>query len=157
MLASLTYMIVPLILIGSGTASLVLSMLRRGDPDFMRGMMPREILSIVGPGLVLVLVGIVLSFVILIFLGTAIAHMTKSGEFGKAFALSEILGAIRRIGWGRYLGWIILVVIISVLVGAVAGSIPYLGWIIRAIISPAVTVFFFRSLGMLYSESATTP
>jgi hypothetical protein len=59
---------------------------------------------------------------------------------------------IRKIGWGKYIAWLILVVIIAVIFGAIAGAIPYVGWIIAAIIGPGLTVFFFRSLGLLYSE-----
>lgn len=158
--ASLIYMIVPLILIGAGVAPFIYAIVRRGGPESMRGLTPLDFMSgftprmllVAGAGLVLVLLGALLAFVILIFLGAAIAHMVKTGLFGKAFAFGEVLDVVRKIGWGRYLGWIVLVAVISVVVGAIAGAIPFLGWLIRAIISPALTVFLFRSLGLLYSE-----
>jgi hypothetical protein len=80
--------------------------------------------------------------------------MIKTGKFGKAFAFGEILGIIPKIGWGKYLAWIILIVIIAAVVGAITGAIPQpAGWIVSVIIGPVLIVFFFRSLGLLYSEA----
>jgi len=107
-----------------------------------------------GTGATLVIIGIVVAFFMLIILAAGIAHMIKTGSFGKAFAFGEILGLIGKVGWGKYLAWVILVAIIAFIVGAIVGAIPYLGWLIGAIIGPGVTVFFFRSLGILYSEGA---
>ena len=154
-LASLIYMIVPSILIGAGMGSFIAAMVMRGGSDFMtKGFKFSEIFLFGGIGILLVLVGVVLAFVILIFLAAAIAHMVKTGQFGKAFALGEILSLIRKIGWGKYLGWIFLVIVIAVIVGAVGGAIPFVGWLLRAIVSPILAVFLFRSLGLLYSEGS---
>jgi len=78
--------------------------------------------------------------------------MIKTDKFGKAFAFGEIFRIVGKVGWLKYLAWVILVAIISAIIGAVVGSIPYVGWVISAIIGPPVVVFFFRSLGLLYSE-----
>jgi hypothetical protein len=88
----------------------------------------------------------------LILLAAGIAHMIKTDKFGKAFAFGEILGIIKKVGWGKYIAWIILVAVIAFIVGAIVGAIPYVGWLISVIIGPGVIVFFFRSLGLLYSE-----
>jgi len=88
----------------------------------------------------------------LIILAAGIAHMIKTDKFGKAFAFGEIFRIVGKVGWLKYLAWVILVAIISAIIGAVVGSIPYVGWVISAIIGPPVVVFFFRSLGLLYSE-----
>lgn len=146
--ASLIYMLIPLVLIGSGAAALITAIAARGGQDFLRGL-----LLLGGTGLVLVLVGVVIAFVMLIVLGAGIAHMIKTAKFGKAFAFGEIFSVIGRIGWVRYLGWVVLVAVISVMVGAI-GSIPYIGWVVAAVIAPVLMVFFFRSLGILYSEGA---
>ncbi|HKM51547.1 MAG TPA: DUF4013 domain-containing protein, partial [Candidatus Bathyarchaeia archaeon] len=99
--ASLIYMIIPLILIVVGLGGVIAS------TDMTRGA-----LLMGGTGLVLSLIGFVLIFVLLILLAAGIAHMVKTGKFSKAFAFSEILGVIRKIGWGKYIVWIILVWII---------------------------------------------
>ena len=153
--ASLIYMLIPLLLIGAGVGSFVAAMLAAGGPDFVvRGFTPGAMFLLGGTGLVLVLVGVVVAFFMLIILAAGVAHMIKTGKFGKAFAFGEIFGVLGKIGWGRYLAWVILVAIIAVIVGALVGAIPYVGWLISAIIGPALIVFFFRSLGILYSEGA---
>ena len=144
--ASLIYMIIPLILIAVGVGGLVAGMFMGG------GVAPMLLLG--GTGLVLLLIGIVVAFLMLIVLAAGVAHMIKTGKFGKAFAFGEIFRVIAKVGWGKYLVWVVFVAVIAIIVGGVCGSIPYVGWLIMAIIGPALLVFFFRSLGILYSEGA---
>jgi hypothetical protein len=152
-IASIIYMLIPLILIVAGFGSFFAAMVTGGGPNFMwGGFTPAYMGLLGGTGAVLVLVGLLVAFVMLILLAAGIAHMIKTGKFGKAFAFGEILGIIGKIGWGKYIAWLILIVILAAIVGAIAGAIPYVGWIIAAIIGPALTVFYFRSLGLLYSE-----
>lgn len=146
--ASLIYMIIPVILIAAGAASLFASFFLMQREVIPPGMM------FGGTGLVLVLAGIILAFFFLIILGAGMAHMIKTGKFGKAFAFGEIFSIIRGIGWGKYLGWIIVVIVIALVIGAIAGVVPFVGWIISAIISPVLTVFIFRSMGLLYNDGA---
>ncbi len=146
--ASLIYMIIPIILLVLGAGSLYAGVLMQGQMPGLGGM------ALGGTGLVLVLVGIVLAIIMLILLAVGIAHMIKTGKFGKAFAFSEIFAIIRGIGWGKYLGWIVVVVIIAIVIGAISGAIPFVGWIVSAIISPVLSVFIFRSLGLLYNDGA---
>jgi ribosomal protein L40E len=145
-IASMIYMIVPLALIVSGAVSMG------------AGIFGGEAASLVlgGFGVVLLLVGLLLAFIFLIFLGVGIAHMVKTGKFGKAFAFGEILTIIKGIGWGKYLGWAVVTVIIAMVVGGLTSSIPYVGWLLSAIISPFLSVFIFRSLGDLYNDGAPT-
>jgi len=35
---------------------------------------------------------------------------------------------------------------------SIAGALSFVGWIIAAIIGPALTMFYFRSLGLLYGQ-----
>jgi hypothetical protein len=146
--AALVYMLIPAILIGAGVASFSAGGLLQG------GMVGPGALVFGGTGLVLVMVGAILAFFFLLVLSIGMAYMVRTGKFGNAFAFTEIFGAIRGIGWVNYLGWAIVVFIIAVVIGGITGAIPYLGWLISAIISPALTVFIFRSLGLLYSQSA---
>ncbi len=152
-IASIIYMLIPLILIAAGFGSFLAAMVTGGGPNLMwGGFTPAYMGLLGGTGVVLVLVGLLVAFVMLILLAAGIAHMIKTGKFGKAFAFGEILNVIGKIGWGKYIAWLILIVILAAIVGAIAGAIPYVGWIIAAIIGPALTVFYFRSLGLLYSE-----
>jgi hypothetical protein len=150
---SLIYMIIPMALIGAGMGSFLSALfmgggLMTGTPQPMEA---AGTMFLGGTGLVLLLVGAILAFLALIMLGAAIAHMIKKGKFGKAFAFGEILDVIHGIGWGKYFAWVVLVAIIAVVVGAITRAIPFVGWLIGVVIAPAVAVFFFRSLGILYS------
>ena len=152
-IVSVIYMLVPLVLIAAGVGSFFAAGIMEGGPDFMlRGFSPAYMGLLSGTGLALALIGVLIAFVMLIILAAGIAHMIKTGKFGKAFAFGEILAVIRKIGWGKYIAWLILIVVLAGIVGAIAGAIPYVGWIIAAVIGPALTVFYFRSLGLLYSE-----
>jgi hypothetical protein len=152
-IATIIYMLIPLILIGAGIGSVFAGSVMERGPDFMwSGFTPAYMGLLGGTGIVLVLIGLLVAFVMLILLAAGIAHMIKTGKFGKAFAFGEILNVIRKIGWGKYLAWLVLIVVIAAIVGAIAGALPFVGWIIAAIIGPALTVFYFRSLGLLYSQ-----
>jgi hypothetical protein len=123
-IATIIYMLIPLILIGAGIGSVFME----HGPDFMwSGFTPAYTGLLGGAGIVLVLIGLLVAF-------------------------GEILGIIEKIGWGKYLAWLVLIVVIAAIVGAIAGALPFVGWIIAAIIGPALTVFYFRSLGLLYSQ-----
>lgn len=143
-IASLIYMIVPLALVISGAVSMGAGIFSGESASLMLG----------GLGVLLLLIGLLLAFVFLIFLGVGIAHMVKTGKFGKAFAFGEILSIIGRIGWGKYIGWAIVTAIIAFVVGGLASSIPYVGWLLSAVISPFLFIFIFRSLGDLYNDGA---
>jgi len=152
-IAAIIYMLIPLILIGAGIGSGFAGSVMERGPNFMwSGFTPAYMGLLGGAGIVLVLIGLLVAFVMLILLAAGIAHMIKTGKFGKAFAFGEILNVIGKIGWGKYLAWLVLIVVIAAIVGAIAGALPFVGWIIAAIIGPALTVFYFRSLGLLYSQ-----
>jgi RNA polymerase subunit RPABC4/transcription elongation factor Spt4 len=149
--ASLIYMIIPLILIGAGALSFV-GMSGLGGTGSL-ATSPGAVMF-AGAGIAFILLGLIIAFVLLLLLSIGVALMIKTGKFGKAFAFGEILGVIGRIGWLRYIGWAILVFVMAAVVGGVAGAIPLVGWIISLVISPVLTIFVFRSLGLLFNEGA---
>jgi hypothetical protein len=107
-----------------------------------------------GTGILILLVGIIIAVLLLIFLGVGLAHMIKNGKFGKAFAFGEILGIIRGIGWAKYLGWIVITIVISTILIGISSAVPIVGSIIAAIVQPILGVFIFRSMGLLYNDGA---
>jgi hypothetical protein len=135
--AAIVYMIVPSILIGFGA----------GFFAGYQGM-------ITGVGIVTMIIGVILMFFIAIILAMAIVHMVKHNSFGKAFAVSEVLAIIRKIGWGKYILWLIIVFVLAIIVGAIS-MIPIIGWLISAIISPVFGVFASRSATLIYGEGAS--
>jgi hypothetical protein len=152
--AILIYMLVPTILIAVGLAGTFAGLMSYQGSAVAPAVLAAESGLIGGVGLILILVGALLAIPLLIILGVGLAHMIKTGKFGKAFAFGEIFGIIRSIGWGKYLGWVIVTIVIVVVLGAVSGAIPVVGSLIAAIIQPIVGVFIFRSLGLLYNEGA---
>jgi RNA polymerase subunit RPABC4/transcription elongation factor Spt4 len=146
--ASLVYMLIPTILIVVGAISALGGAFSSQEETVTSGIM------LGGAGVALLLVGLILAFFFLIVLGVGIAHMVKTEKFGQAFAFGELISIIRGIGWAKYLGWVIVTSIIALLVGGVTGRIPFVGWLISAVVSPFLTVFIFRSLGDLYNDGA---
>jgi hypothetical protein len=147
--AGFIYMIIPAILVGLGAGSVFAGVSGLG-PNLMAG---RFVLA--GFGALLLLVGLVLAFVFAIFFAMGIAHMLRTNKFGKAFAFGEIRQIIGRIGWGRYVAWLVVFFVIAVVLGAVTGGIGFpFGSIISVILGPFLVAFFFRSIGIMYSAGA---
>jgi len=147
--ASLVYMLVPLILIIVGAVGAF-----AGLASSLQAQASAPAVLVGGTAVIVLLIGIVLAILLLIFLGVGMAHMIKTGKFGKAFAFGEIFGIIRGIGWVKYLGWIAVTVIIGAILAGISGAIPVIGSIIAAIVQPLFGVFIFRSMGLLYNEGA---
>ncbi|MDW8044347.1 MAG: DUF4013 domain-containing protein [Nitrososphaerota archaeon] len=100
---------------------------------------------------ILFVLGIVLTFLFLILSVIGIINMIKNDQFKKAFAIREILTIIKEIGWGKYIMWLLIMFIMALVIGGI-GNIPYVGWLISAIISPIYLIFLGRSAGLLYAE-----
>ena len=138
------YMIIPMILILSGVAFAAMPWMMSDGYGYGFWSM--------GPlGIGLAIVGVVVAFLIAIAAAIGIVHMIKQNSFGKAFAFREIVKIIGRIGWEKYLAWIIVVFGLALIVGGIA-AIPYVGWIISLIISPIFGVFVARSAALVYNE-----
>jgi len=147
--AGFIYMIVPAILMALGAGSVFAG-------AFGFGSLPTAgAFALAGFGALLLLVGLVLAFVLAIFFAMGIAHMLRTNNFGKAFAFGEIRQIIGRIGWGRYVGWLLVLFLIAVVLGAITGGIPFpFGTIISLILGPFLVAFYFRSVGTMYSAGA---
>ena len=141
-IAAFLYMLVPMILIMLGVGAFILGAFGMGIvfPAF----------GVLGIGLLVV--GIILAFGIAIIMAMAVVHMVKNNSFGKAFAVGEILGIIGKIGWGKYIFWLIIMFVIALVVAGIA-SIPWIGLLILVIIGPAFEVFIARSAALIYTEA----
>jgi len=86
-----------------------------------------------------------------------IIHMFKTGSFGKAFAIGEILNIIGKIGWLRYLAWLVVSFVLVTVIAAFSW-IPFVGWIIGIFLSVLLVIFLARSIGIMYDGAmgATT-
>ena len=109
---------------------------------------PGELITVLSKGLAAlgILIASIIGFIIFIFGAMGIIHMIKTNSFGAAFNFSEILDLIRSVGWSRYLGWLIVIYILSIIVT----SISSLHWIISAILNVFFIVFLARSAHYIY-------
>jgi len=132
-------MIVPIILMGSSFGFTATSM--------------RYSRTISGLGVATGAIGVAIAFLVAIVMFMALIHMIRNNNFGKAFALGEILDIIKRIGWGKYLLWLTIIFASGIFLSAI-GLIPYVGWLISLIIDPLYLVFTARTASLIYSEGA---
>ncbi|BDZ69711.1 DUF4013 domain-containing protein [Methanobacterium petrolearium] len=104
------------------------------------------------------IIGIILAIILGLIATIAIANMAlNNGELGAAFRFSEILEQISMIGWGKYIVWYIVMIIVGFIGGIIAsilGFIPFLGTIIALlVVYPYLYMFSARSLALLYGSS----
>jgi len=141
--ASFIYMIIPIIIIVSGVYFEIARM----------GVRRAFFFILTATGIITILVGVVLVFLLAIILAMGIVHMIKYNSFGKAFAFGEIFAIIKKIGWGKYIAWLIVVFVLAIVVGGISG-IPMIGWLISLVIHPIFTVFAARSAALIYCDGA---
>ncbi|MDL2247038.1 DUF4013 domain-containing protein, partial [Methanobrevibacter sp. OttesenSCG-928-K11] len=102
------------------------------------------------------IIGIILMIIFTLLLTIAIPRMADKDSFGEAFAFKKIFNTIGDIGWGNYIVWYILLVIILMVISwitALITFIPIIGMIIALIfINPFITIFSSRALGLIYNE-----
>jgi uncharacterized Tic20 family protein len=150
LVATIGYFLIPMILMGSGIMSVITS----GTSYDMMGGGASVIALLTGSGLFLL--GVLLMIVISVIANMGIANMAHTGELGAAFRFGEILRIIGSIGWGRYIIWYIVLIIIAMLfsvVGMLIALIPILGAIAYIlVISPYALIFQYRAIGLIYRE-----
>lgn len=144
-IAALIYMIIPMSFIGFG----VFSFMNFGPWMMSPGVRPFMSFQ----GIVMTVLGLILAFMVAIIMAMAIVHMVRKDNFGKAFAIGEILKIVNKIGMGSYLVWVLAIFLVAVLVGAIS-SIPFIGWLVALIISPLYAIFVSRSATLTYLEGA---
>jgi hypothetical protein len=96
----------------------------------------------------------IIAFLLGIIAFMGIIHMIKKDSFGKAFAFGEIFGMIGKIGWLRYLAFFVVFFVASAIVAAISGGLGPAGWIIGALLSVLLGLFFSRTIGLLYDNAA---
>ena len=99
----------------------------------------------------------IIAFFIGIIAFMSIIHMVKQKSFGKAFAFSEIFGAIGKIGWLQYLAFFVVVFIAVAIVATISGALGPIGWVISALLSVLEGLFFSRTIGLMYDKPTAAP
>jgi hypothetical protein len=150
LVAMIGYLLIPGIVMGIGITSAIASI-----PSYdMIGGNASIIALLTGSGLFLL--GFLLMLVISVIATIGVANMAHTGKLGAAFRFGEILRIIGSIGWGRYIIWYILLTIIALLfaaAGLLVQFIPIAGALVYALlISPYITIFQSRAIGLIYRE-----
>jgi len=118
---------------------------------------PELIVNLWGSALIVAIVGIVLFIIFGLLLNIAIARLAKTDNLGDAFSFGEIFEDIANIGWGTYIIWTILLIVISfifTIITSLVQMIPIIGSIVAVLlISPYILIFGSRALGLIYNES----
>ena len=96
----------------------------------------------------------IIAFLLGIIAFMGVVHMVKTNSFGKAFAFGEIFRMIGKIGWLRYLAIFVVFFIALAIVGTLTGSLGAIGWVISALLSVLVGLFFSRTIGLLYNNAS---
>ncbi|MDL2247039.1 DUF4013 domain-containing protein [Methanobrevibacter sp. OttesenSCG-928-K11] len=102
------------------------------------------------------IIAIILMIIFTLLLTIAIARMADKDSFGEAFAFGEVFNTIGSIGWGNYIVWYIILIIIitiAVFISGLVNLIPIIGILISLIfIYPYMVIFSSRATGLLYNE-----
>ncbi|RLI77035.1 hypothetical protein DRP05_11400 [Archaeoglobales archaeon] len=102
--------------------------------------------------ILIMFLSISLLFLLAIVAAIGIVHMIVNNSMAKAFAIGEIMDIISKIGWSKYLLWLLVVFIISIVISAFE-SIPYIGLLISGVLAPFYTVFAARASYLIYMEA----
>lgn len=148
LVVNIAYMIIPFIVIFAGIYSSILAYGNLLTDPF-------AVIGLIGG---IALIGIILLIIFGIFEIIALANMALyDGELGAAFRFSEILERISMIGWVNYIIWLIVMFIIGLVGGIIAGIlniIPYIGMIIAYLtVYPYLYMLYARSLALLFASS----
>ncbi|MGN0177279.1 MAG: DUF4013 domain-containing protein [Methanobrevibacter sp.] len=115
-------------------------------------------LEALGSSLIITAIVAIILFIIFSFLESmGEARLANTGSLGNGLNIIEAAKDIPRIGVGKVIATILLVIIIMVVIQGILsyiyGQIPQLG-IISVIVTPYLTFFAQRAYGLLYSDIA---
>jgi hypothetical protein len=172
LVVQIVYYIIPTIIVLivgwlSGTYSAVFKIVEYVGEDVanttvnattMVNTVPQEYWSALFTGLLITcIVAIILYIIFGLLLEIAMCRLAKYDSIGEAINFKEIIGDIKEIGVGRYIGWYVILLIIAIVLGFILGlitAIPYIGVLIAFLVgAPFIALFGSRALGKLYSDA----
>ncbi len=98
-------------------------------------------------------VSVILGLILALFAIMGIVRFARTGMMGEAFNFHEILATIGKIGWLGYILALLIVFVPVVIVMIILGIIPFIGGLLRLLISPFVGVFIMRYICLLYDSA----
>ncbi|WP_405294732.1 DUF4013 domain-containing protein [Methanobrevibacter sp.] len=122
---------------------------------------------------VVMMISLLFAFICYLLWIMALNNMVAHNSIKKAFDLSEIIGNIANLGWGKYIGTVLFTVIVFVIINMAVGVVlsilsaafaaainnqaivisVVIGVIEAFFVSSYLTVFFSRVCGSIYRES----
>lgn len=98
----------------------------------------------------------ILALIFSLFAIIAQARLAETSKLSSVIEFREIFDSITKIGWGNYIVWFILLIIILFIIGIIASLIviiPIIGLIIYfLIVVPFLIIFASRATGLIYNE-----
>jgi hypothetical protein len=116
-----------------------------------------EILSALATMVILIIIAVILALIIAIFSFIGAVRFARTGKIAEGFNFSEILGAIRKIGWINYLLALIIISVIGGAYGVVMNfitMIPFIGFVIWFIVYPPFIIFTSRYASLIYDSGS---
>ena len=172
LVVEIVYYIIPTIIVLivgwlSGTFSAIMDIVAYVGEDVtnttvnattMINTVPQEYWSALFTGLIITcIVAMILYIIFGLLLEIAMCRLAKYDSIGEALNFKEVIGDIKEIGVGRYIGWYILLLIIIIVLGFILGlitAISYIGILIAFLVcAPFISLFASRALGTLYSDA----
>ena len=103
-----------------------------------------------------VIVGLILLVIFGLFGTIAIANMAYYDKISAAFKFSEILKRISNIGWGKYILWYVITILITIaagIIGDLLRIIPYVGFIIALLLVYSyIFIYSGRSVALIFKS-----
>ncbi len=116
-----------------------------------------NVFSFVAVYIIYLIVGIIIGLIEFM----AIANMALyDGDLGAAFKFNEIRDRISKIGWGKYIIWYIVMILIELVAAFISGLtlVIFVGIVlVPLIIAPYFAIFAARSLSLLFTSTIETP
>ncbi len=155
----LVYFIIPFIIIFLGIWVSIGSLVALGASG--NDLMPAAAFSALSLTWGLLVMGLIVAVIFGVFFTIGIANMAYyDSKIGAAFRFREILNIINAIGWVDYILWYIMMIILGMIMGAIAGVlgfIPILGWaLIVLALYPYLYLLYARALGLLFVSRLET-
>ncbi|MDH7594409.1 MAG: DUF4013 domain-containing protein [Methanomicrobiales archaeon] len=133
---------------------IVLMMISMGSYIFaLSANNPAAVMAAIGS----LIAGIIIVFIVALIIGlfaiNGYVRLARLKRFGEAFNFSAILAHIGKIGWVPYIIALILLYIVLGVINMIIGLIPFVGFLINLVLTPAYGLFAVRYITLLYDSA----
>ena len=113
--------------------------------------------NIMSAATITAIVGIILFIIFALFANVGLARMAETDSLKEGLRFGAVNKKLSSIGWGKYVAWYILLIIVLIVLGFVASAIALIPYYIGAIlsgllVSSFIFLFTFAAIGKIYNE-----